>query len=152
MDEPTASLSAHEVEQLMNVVNTLRENGVAILYISHRLNEVFEIADKVTVLRDGKHISTKPIGDVTSEGLITDMVGREIEDFFGKRAKRQYKDVLLSVRGLSKNNAFSDVSFDVHRGEVLCFAGLIGARRTDVGLALFGIEPADSGEITFEGR
>ena len=152
MDEPTASLSAHEVEQLMKVIRTLREKGVAILYISHRLNEVFEIADKVTVLRDGQHVSTKPIGEVTSEGLIADMVGREIEDFFGKRVKRQHKDVLLSVRGLSKDNVFSDVSFDVRRGEVLCFAGLIGARRTDVGLALFGIEPADSGEITFEGK
>ncbi len=152
MDEPTASLSAHEVKQLMTVVRTLREKGVAILYISHRLEEVFQIADKVTVLRDGKHISTNPISGVTTEGLIADMVGREIEDFFGKRVRRTHKDVLLSVRGLSKENAFSDVSFDVRRGEVLCFAGLIGARRTDVGLALFGIEPADSGEIVFEGQ
>ena len=152
MDEPTASLSAHEVELLMKVVNTLRDNGVAILYISHRLEEVFGIADRVTVLRDGRHISTKPIGEVTSEGMIADMVGREIDEFFGQRVKQAHTDVLLSVRGLSKENAFSDVTFDVYRGEVLCFAGLIGARRTDVGLALAGIEPADSGDISFEGK
>ncbi len=152
MDEPTASLSAHEVTQLMNVVRTLREQGVAILYISHRLEEVFEIADRVTVLRDGQHISTNPIADVTSDGLIRDMVGREIDDFFGKRTKRTRQDVLLSVRGLTKENVFTDINFDIHRGEVLCFAGLIGARRTDVGLALFGIEPADRGEVSFEGQ
>ncbi len=152
MDEPTASLSAHEVTQLMNVVRTLRDQGVAILYISHRLEEVFDIADKVTVLRDGEHISTNPVADVTSDSLIRDMVGREIEDFFGKRGKRTQQDVLLSVRGLTKENVFSDINFDVHRGEVLCFAGLIGARRTDVGLAMFGIEPADAGQIMFEGQ
>ena len=151
MDEPTASLSAHEVEQLMKVVNTLRDNGVAILYISHRLEEVFVIADRVTVLRDGKHISTNPVADVTSKSLIADMVGREIEEFFGEKVRQAHTDVLLSVRGLSKENAFADVTFDVYRGEVLCFAGLIGARRTDVGLALAGIEPADSGAIVFEG-
>ncbi len=152
MDEPTASLSAHEVEQLMNVTRTLRNQGVAILYISHRLEEVFEIADRVSVLRDGEHISTKAIGDVTSESLISDMVGREIDDFFGQRSEREHKDVLMSVRSLGKQNVFSDVSFDVHRGEVLCFAGLIGSRRTDIGLALFGVEPADNGEIVFEGQ
>jgi len=151
MDEPTASLSAHEVEQLMTVVRTLRDKGVAILYISHRLEEVFKIANRVTVLRDGQHISTHPIGDVTNEGMIADMVGREIDEFFGEKVQQAHTDVLLSVRGLARENAFSDVTFDVHRGEVLCFAGLIGARRTDVGLALAGIEPADAGDIVFEG-
>ena len=152
MDEPTASLSAHEVKRLMNIAFALRAQGVAILYISHRLEEVFEVADRVSVLRDGHHISTNPVSDVTNDSLIADMVGREIEDFFGHRSKREPKDVLLSVRGLTKENAFSDISFDVRRGEVLCFAGLIGARRTDVGLALFGVEPADAGSITFEGQ
>ena len=96
--------------------------------------------------------SQTPVSDVTSDSLISDMVGREIEDFFGKRTKRTHQDVLLSVRGLTKENVFSDINFDVRRGEVLCFAGLIGARRTDVGLALFGIGPADTGEVLFEGQ
>ncbi len=152
MDEPTASLSAHEVEQLFKLVSTLRERGVAILFISHRLDEVFSIADRVTIFRDGQWISTRPRSEVTSELAIREMVGREITDFFAKTPAVRHGEPLLSVRGLGKSGIFSGVSFDVHRGEVLGFAGLVGARRTDVGLALFGIEPADSGEIIFEGR
>ena len=150
MDEPTASLSAHEVRQLFRVVNTLRDRGVAILFISHRLEEVFEIADRITVLRDGKHVSSAPVSEVTSAGIIRDMVWARLGDYFAKRASES-GEVLISVRGLSKENVFSDINFDVRRGEVLGFAGLVGSRRTDVGLALFGIEPADSGEILFEG-
>ncbi|BCX02987.1 MAG: ribose import ATP-binding protein RbsA [Candidatus Roseilinea sp.] len=152
MDEPTASLSAHEVEQLFKLVNTLRQQGVAILFISHRLDEVFAIADRVTIFRDGRWISTRPRGEVTSELAIREMVGREITDFFAKTPAIRRGERLLSVRNLSKAGVFSGISFDVYRGEVLGFAGLVGARRTDVGLALFGIEPADSGEIVFEGR
>lgn len=152
MDEPTASLSAHEVEQLFKLVSTLRERGVAILFISHRLDEVFSIADRVTIFRDGQWISTRPRSEVTSELAIREMVGREITDFFAKTPAVRRDELLLSVRGLGKSGVFSGVSFDVYRGEVLGFAGLVGARRTDVGLALFGIEPADSGEIIFEGR
>jgi rhamnose transport system ATP-binding protein len=151
MDEPTASLSAHEVTQLFRLVSTLRRQGVAILFISHRMEEVFEIADRVTVFRDGKLISSKPRHEVTTEGAIRDMVGRKIEDFFAK-SQVQRGDLLLSARGLSKEGVFNDINFDVYRGEVLGFAGLVGARRTDVGLALFGVEPADSGEIVFEGQ
>jgi len=151
MDEPTASLSAHEVTQLFKLVRALRSQGVAILFIGHRLEEVLEIADRVTVLRDGKFISSTPRSEVTSEKVIRDMVGREIEDFFAKSATER-GELLMSVRGLSKENAFSDINFDVYHGEVLGFAGLVGSRRTDVGLALFGVEPADSGEITFEGN
>jgi rhamnose transport system ATP-binding protein len=152
MDEPTASLSAHEVRQLMQVARTLRDQGVAILYISHRLEEVFVLADRVTVLRDGRLISSNPTANVTSESLIRDMVGRDLEEFFGHTKTHQLGEVLLSVRGLGREGAFMDVGFDVRRGEVLCFAGLIGARRTDVGLALFGVAPADAGEISFAGK
>ncbi|MDW8352146.1 MAG: sugar ABC transporter ATP-binding protein [Anaerolineae bacterium] len=152
MDEPTASLSAHEVEQLFKLVNTLRERGVAILFISHRLDEVFSIADRVTILRDGQWISTRPRNEVTSELAIREMVGREITDFFAKTPAVRRGELLLSVHNLGKAGAFAGISFDMYRGEVLGFAGLVGARRTDVGLALFGIEPADSGEIVFEGR
>jgi len=151
MDEPTASLSAHEVIQLFKLVRTLRSQGVSILFIGHRLEEVVEIADRVTVLRDGNYISSTPRDQVTSEQVIRDMVGRDIEDFFAK-IETDRGDLLLSVRELSKENAFSDINFDVYRGEVLGFAGLIGSRRTDVALALFGIEPADSGKIIFEGQ
>lgn len=151
MDEPTASLSAHEVQQLFKLARQLRKQGVAILFISHRMEEVFEIADRVTIFRDGKHISTKPRAEVTVEGAIRDMVGRKVEDFFAK-GKAQRGDLLLSVHGLGRSGAFSDLNFDVYRGEVLGLAGLVGSRRTDVGLALFGIEPANSGDIIIHGK
>jgi rhamnose transport system ATP-binding protein len=151
MDEPTASLSAHEVTQLFKLARALREQGVAVLFISHRLDEVFSIADRVTVFRDGKHISTRPRERVTAEGAIREMAGRDVEQLF-PRSNTRTDEVLLSVRNLGKAGVFEDISFDVHRGEVLGFAGLVGARRTDVGLALFGIEPADTGEIILGGQ
>lgn len=151
MDEPTASLSAHEVNQLFSLANTLREQGVAILFISHRMEEVFQIADRVTVLRDGQLISSKLRKDVNTDSAIRDMVGREVESFFAK-SESTIGQKLISVRGLAKETIFSQVNFDVHQGEVLGFAGLVGSRRTDVGLALFGIEPADGGSIDFEGQ
>ena len=151
MDEPTASLSAHEVDQLFALARSLRSQGVAILFISHRMEEVFSIADRVTVLRDGIWISTRARADVTPEGVIRDMVGREMADFFAKTSIPQ-DERLLEVRGLGRQNTFADVSFAIHRGEVLGFAGLVGSRRTDVGLALFGIAPADAGEIRWQGE
>jgi rhamnose transport system ATP-binding protein len=151
MDEPTASLSAHEVEQLFKLARALKARGVSILFISHRLEEVFSIADRVTVLRDGRFVSTALASEVTPESAIRDMVGRHMEDLFVK-TEQAHGDLLLSVRALSKANTFSDINFDVHAGEVLGFAGLVGSRRTDVALALFGIETADSGTITFDGQ
>jgi rhamnose transport system ATP-binding protein len=151
MDEPTASLSAHEVTQLFKLARSLRGQGVSILFIGHRLEEVLEIADRVTVLRDGRLISSRPRREVTSEQVIRDMVGRNIEDFFAK-SEAERGELLISVRHLGKQNCFQGITFDVHRGEVFGFAGLIGARRTDVGLALFGVEPADSGQIIFAGK
>jgi rhamnose transport system ATP-binding protein len=148
MDEPTASLSAHEVAQLFKLVRSLRSQGVSILFIGHRLEEVLEIADRITVLRDGKKISSRLRGEVTAERIIGDMVGREVNDFFAKNTV-QRGEQLISVRNLCKENAFQGITFDLQCGEVLGFAGLIGSRRTDVGLALFGIEPADSGEMIF---
>jgi rhamnose transport system ATP-binding protein len=151
MDEPTASLSAHEVDQLFQLVRSLRSQGVAILFIGHRLEEVLSISDRVTVLRDGKKISSRLREEVTAEQVIRDMVGRDVSEFFSKEDTER-GELLISVRGLGKENVFRDITFDVHHGEVLGFAGLIGSRRTDVGLALFGIEPADSGEIHLEGK
>jgi rhamnose transport system ATP-binding protein len=151
MDEPTASLSAHEVDQLFQLVRSLRSQGVAILFIGHRLEEVLHISDRVTVLRDGKKISSRLREEVTAEQVIRDMVGRDVSEFFSKEDTER-GELLISVRGLGKENVFHDITFDVRHGEVLGFAGLIGSRRTDVGLALFGIEPADSGEILLEGK
>ena len=151
MDEPTASLSAHEVDQLFKLTRRLKEKGVSILFISHRMEEVFTISDRVTVLRDGRFVSSHPAAEVTPESAIRDMVGRHMDDFFAKSTTER-GDLLLSVNNLSKENVFHDINFDVHAGEVVGFAGLVGSRRTDVALALFGIETADSGTITFDGQ
>jgi rhamnose transport system ATP-binding protein len=151
MDEPTASLSAHEVQELFRLARDLKRQGVAILFVSHRIEEVFEIADKVTVFRDGRLISTRLAIEATPQRVIADMVGREI-DLTKARATSAGKDVVLSVADLSRQGVFEGVTFDLHRGEVLGFAGLIGAGRTDVGLALFGIEPATSGTIRLAGK
>jgi rhamnose transport system ATP-binding protein len=152
MDEPTASLSVHEVRQLFALTRTLRDQGVAILFISHRLEEIFVIADHITILRDGKLISSAPTSEVTTESAIRDMVGREMESFFAKDESKRDDDLLLSIRGLTRHGVFSDISFDIHHGEVLGFAGLVGSGRTDVALALFGIAPADEGEIIYNGQ
>ena len=150
MDEPTASLSAHEVRRLFGIVESLRRDGVAILFISHRIEEVFQIADRVTVLRDGRWVSTRPRSELTPSIAIREMVGRTMSAFF-QRTPVRAGDVVLEVRGLGRDGAFEGVSFSLRAGEVLGFAGLVGARRTDVGLALFGIAPSDTGEILLDG-
>lgn len=151
MDEPTAALSAHEVERLFGQVRRLRESGVAVLFITHRLEEVFAICDRISVFRDGRHISTRPIEEVTEESLIREMVGRDPSDFFA-RGEHPEGDVVLRIDSLGRMGKFADVSFDVRRGEVLGFAGLVGAGRTDVALALFGIAPPDEGIVELEGQ
>jgi len=151
MDEPTASLSAHEVRRLFRIIDNLRSQGVAILFISHRMDEVFEISDTVTILRDGQWISTRPRSELTPRMAIRDMVGRQVVEIF-RRERHTPGDVRLKVEGLSRTGAFEDISFEIHAGEVLGFAGLVGARRTDVGLALFGIAPAEKGTVTLDGQ
>lgn len=152
MDEPTASLSAHEAEQLRHVAKSLAEDGVSVVYISHRLDEIFEIADRVTVIRDGIHISTRPIGEVTAQSMIAEMVGRDVGNYFQKAPSVAQKDILLSVKDLACGEIFEGINFDLHKGEVLCMAGLVGARRTDVALSVFGINPATSGTIIYKGQ
>ncbi|EYD77366.1 putative L-rhamnose ABC transporter, ATP-binding protein component [Rubellimicrobium mesophilum DSM 19309] len=152
MDEPTASLSAHEAGELRRIARGLAAEGVAVVYISHRLEEIFEVAHRVTVIRDGKHISTRPIAEVTPQRMIAEMVGREVGNYFRKDASHATPEVVLRVEDLGVEDVFEGVSFEVRRGEVLCLAGLIGARRTDVGLALFGVHPATSGTIHWRGR
>ena len=152
MDEPTASLSSHEVSQLFSVTRRLRDEGVAVLFISHRLEEVFEIADRITVFRDGHKISTNPVNEVTRESLIQEMVGREVSKFYQSSKKAVEGKQVCSIKNLNKKTIFSDINFDLHQGEILGFAGLVGSRRTDVGLAIFGVSPADSGSIEIEGQ
>lgn len=152
MDEPSASLSDHEVKRLFGIARALRDQGVAVLYISHRLEEIFALADTVTVMRDGKHISTRSVKDVTQASMIAEMVGRDMAGRFAREPSRDTGERLLTVSNLSRGGAFHDVSFHVNRGEIVCFSGLVGARRTDVGLALFGVEPADSGLVELGGQ
>jgi rhamnose transport system ATP-binding protein len=151
MDEPTASLSAREVQELFRLARDLKKQGVAILFVSHRIEEVFEIADRITVFRDGRLISTRARSEATPQRVIADMVGREI-DLTKARTPCAGTDVVLSVTDLGREGVFEGVNFELRRGEVLGFAGLIGAGRTDVGLALFGIEPATSGTIVLGGK
>ncbi len=126
MDEPTAALSAHEVDRLFRQMRRLRDAGIGILFVTHRLEEVFAIADRISVFRDGRHISTRPAGEVTEESLIREMVGRDPGEFFA-RGDHQPGEKLLSVSALGRLGVFSDVSFDLHRGEILGMAGLVGA-------------------------
>jgi len=151
MDEPTAALSAHEVERLFRQVRRLREAGVSVLFITHRLDELFAVCDRISVFRDGRHISTRPLSEVTEESLVREMVGRDPADFFA-RGEHPQGEVMLRVDSLGLVGKFAGVSFEVRRGEVLGFAGLVGAGRTDVALSLFGIEPAERGTIELEGR
>jgi len=151
MDEPTSSLTLNEVADLFRLVRRLRDDGTAIVFISHRLEELFEIADRVTVLRDGAFVDTRPMKDVTRDDLIRMMVGRTITDLFPKLDVKA-GDVALEVENLTREGSFTDVSFELRRGEILGMAGLVGAGRTNVARAIFGVEPANSGRIQVEGR
>lgn len=151
MDEPTSSLTLNEVADLFRLVRRLRDEGTAIVFISHRLEELFEIADRVTVLRDGAYVDTLTMEGVTRDDLIRMMVGRTITDLFPKQDVKA-GEVALKVDHLTRSGAFYDVSFELHKGEILGMAGLVGAGRTNVARAIFGTEPATSGTIQVEGR
>jgi len=151
MDEPTAALSAHEVHELFTIVRQLRERGVAILFVSHRLEEIFELAERVTVLRDGRRVSTAPIAELTTEEIIRQMVGRELATLYPKHSV-EAGEVALDVRHLTRRGTFEDVTFQVRKGEILGFAGLVGAGRTEVARVIFGIDQADTGEIHIGGK
>ena len=151
MDEPSSALSEREVKQLLALIADLKAKGVTIIYISHKLDEVFQIADEVTVLRDGCVIATCPIADVDADKLITMMVGRQLVDVFPKRPGLPGQDV-LTVRNLTRKGAFQNVSFSVRRGEILGLAGLMGAGRTEIIRCLFGLDRYDRGQIFIDGR
>ncbi len=151
MDEPTSALTDKEVEQLYRIVDDLVEQGITMVFITHKLEEVFRMAHEVTVFRDGEFIGTEPIEHVDKDTLITMMVGRDMDEFFHKEFA-EIGEVLLSVKDLTLGKKFHHVSFDLRRGEVLGVAGLMGAGRTEVMEALFGFKPAESGEIRIKGE
>ena len=151
MDEPTAALADADVRRLMAVVKRLRNRGVGIVYVSHKQPEIFEIADRVTVLRDGALIGTRPIAEVSEASLVAMMVGREIDHLFPK-PEPKIGETILKVEGLSFGDRVRGVSFELRRGEILGLAGLVGAGRTELALTLFGITPATAGTIEIDGR
>lgn len=151
MDEPTSALTNREVEQLFGIMRKLKENGKSIIYISHKLDEIFAVTDRVTVLRDGQYIGTENTSDLTVEKMINMMVGRDITDMFPK-IDCEIGDVKLEVKNLTGERFFRDVSFDVRKGEILGVAGLVGAGRTEVIEAVFGIRSRVSGEIWVDGK
>ncbi len=151
MDEPTAALSAREVEDLFAIVRQLRSQQVAILFISHRLEELSEIADRVTVLRDGTQILTKPVGEITLAEIIKAMVGRDLSMLFQKQ-EAEIGSVVLEVRGLTRSGEFRDITFAVRHGEILGVSGLVGAGRTEVARAVFGITQPEAGQILLDGK
>lgn len=149
MDEPTSTLTLRETEELFRIARQLRESGTAVLFISHRLEELFEIADRVTVLRDGHYIGTQPVHEVTEDTLIQMMVGRTLDALFPKEDVA-ISEVILKVTELTKQGVFQNISFELRCGEILGMAGLVGAGRTEVARAIFGVDPADSGSIEIE--
>ncbi len=151
MDEPTSSLTEQEVQHLFTIIRRLRDQGRAIVYISHKMNEIFAIADEVSVFRDGTHVATGNASEFTQKSLIGLMVGRELTHMFPK-ADVQIGEVVLRATGLTLPGVFRDVSFELRRGEILGFAGLIGAGRTNVAEAIYGVTPATSGSIEIDGK
>lgn len=151
MDEPTAALSAYEVERLFDVVGTLRSNGAAVLFISHRLEEVFEICQRVTVMRDGRKVLSRPLAGLSGDDLVRAMVGRELE------GRSEYDrptggETVLRVERLTREGVFVDVSFEVRSGEIVALAGLVGSGRSEVARAIFGIDRYDAGWVRVAGK
>jgi rhamnose transport system ATP-binding protein len=151
MDEPTAALATTEVERLFGIVETLRSREHAVLFVSHRLEEIFAICQRVTVMRDGRHVLTKPIDELTIQSVIRAMVGRDMDALFPKVDAEPGPSV-LKVDRLTREGVFTDVSFDVRSGEIVALAGLVGAGRTEVARAIFGIDRWDAGAVEISGR
>ncbi len=151
MDEPTAALTGSEVARLFGVVRALRESGAAVLFISHRLEEIFALCQYVTTLRDGALIAGEPVDGLTEDDLVRRMVGRDLDELYPKQ-DATVGEVALSVRRLTREGVFTDVSFEVRHGEIVGLAGLVGAGRSEVARAVFGVDRWDGGEVEVEGR
>ena len=150
LDEPTASFSSREIDTLLNIVKTVKKDGIGVIYISHHLDEVFEIGDRATVLRDGRKVSMYPIAGLTKTTLIKDMVGRDPSTFY-KRERVERGEVVLEARNVT-GNGVRNVSFELHRGEILGIAGMVGSGRSELMKVLFGSAPLVYGEILINGR
>ena len=146
MDEPTAALSDHEVAALFRAIGRLKDRGVTVVYTTHKMDEVFKLADRISVLRDGRLVDTAPAAKLSPEKLISLMVGRELSDIFPPRLHPS-TEIVLEATSLTREPYYRDISFTLHRGEILAFAGLMGAGRTEIVSAIYGIQPATSGEI-----
>ena len=151
-DEPTSSLGDAEADQLLQLIRRLADRGVTCLYVSHRLSEVFRLCDTVTVLRDGEHVTTRPIAGLGESELAELMIGRPLAEYFPDHGAAPPGDELLRVEGLSRAGAFQDISFTVRAGEIVGLAGLVGAGRSEVAQAIFGVAPPDAGRVLVNGR
>jgi len=151
MDEPTSAISDTEVAMLFSQIADLKARGVAIIYITHKMDEIFQIADDITIIRDGQYVGSGGAGDYDQNSLIGLMVGRTISSIFPKETVT-IGEVALSVRGATRHGAFKDISFEVRKGEIVGLAGLIGAGRTEVARAIFGLDPLDAGEVWLNGQ
>lgn len=153
MDEPTSSLTEKEVEHLFRIIRKLKDSGVGIIYISHKMEEIKEISDEITILRDGKWISTNDVSKITTEQIISMMVGRDLTERFPKK-DNETKELILEVKNLTALNqpSINDVSFELYKGEILGIAGLVGSKRTEIVETIFGIRPKKSGEIILHGK
>ncbi len=153
LDEPTSSLTEVEVKQLFHNIRMLKNQGISFIYISHHLKEIFEIADRVTILRDGEKIVTRDIGEIDEDYLISNMVGRSIENIYGSRsADDAVGQKIFEVKGLTQKGKFKDVNLSIHAGEIVGLYGLVGAGRTELGMAIFGMSRIDSGEMFLNGQ
>ncbi len=152
MDEPTSSLSAHESEHLFKLLGQLKTRNITVIYVSHRMEEIFRLCDAVTVLRDGRHVSTSVISGTSPERVINEMVGREVRQYTSKHLERELGEEILRVENLSSPGRFQAVSFALRRGEVIGFAGLVGAGRSEIAQAIFGLDPRATGRVAVKGR
>ncbi|MCT8565172.1 sugar ABC transporter ATP-binding protein [Glaesserella parasuis] len=152
MDEPTTALTEMEVEQLYKIIDAVKKRGIAIIFISHKLDEVFKVSDEITVIRDGQYVGTKATTDVTKEELISMMVGRDMSEMFQRERFELSNEIVLEVKNFTRAGKYQDVSFSVRKGEIFGIAGLVGAGRSEIVESLFGYKPADSGEIYIHGK
>ncbi len=151
MDEPTSSLSEHEVKTLCEIVKKLREQGISVLYISHKFEEIFELSDRISVLRDGKYIGTRDTKDASLDEILAMMVGRSVDMHFVARSTKK-EEVVLKVDNLTSRGLFENISFELHRGEILGISGLVGAGRTEMARGIFGVDRVDSGSMVIYGE
>ncbi len=151
MDEPTAALSGHEVERLFTIARAIRDRGAALMFISHRMDEVFSLCDRITVMRDGAYVTTRLVHETTPQQIVRDMVGRSVDQLFPKE-KAEIGEPVLAVESLTRTGAFRNVTFEVRAGEILGLAGLVGAGRSEVARVIMGLDAADEGRVIIQGK